>query len=187
MSPLSIGVLAVSMSVDAFVASVGKGASSHRPGVGNALRTGLIFGMVEAITPLIGWAAGVTASQYVTHVDHWIAFALLGAVGVHMILQASERPEPGSARPPAGLWPTVLTAVGTSLDAMAIGVSLAFLDVNILIIALAIGFSTMVMSSFGVLAGRLLGERFGRIAGALGGCALIGLGAMILFEHLTAG
>lgn len=186
MTPLSIGVLAVSMSVDAFVASVGKGAAAQRPGFRNALRTGMIFGVVEAITPLIGWAAGVAASQYVTKVDHWIAFALLGAVGLHMILQAfaSKRDEnPAST----ALWPTVLTAVGTSLDAMAIGVSLAFLDVNILVIAIAIGLATMVMSSTGILAGRYLGQRFGRIAEAVGGTALIGLGAMILFEHLTAG
>ena len=88
MTPLSIGVLAVSMSVDAFIASVGKGAQAKRPNFGNAIRTGAIFGVIEAITPLIGWAAGVAASQYVAAVDHWIAFALLAGVGTHIILQA---------------------------------------------------------------------------------------------------
>ncbi len=184
MSPISIGVLAISMSVDAFIASLGKGAASPRPNVGMALRTGAIFGVVEAITPLIGWAAGIAASRHVAAVDHWIAFALLSAVGVHMVLQAlTRKPEEAAT---GSLWATVATAVGTSLDAMAVGVSLAFLDVNIFVIALAIGFATLLMSSTGVLAGRFLGQRFGRVAEAVGGCALFGLGAMILFEHLTA-
>lgn len=186
MTPLSIGVLAVSMSVDAFVAALGKGAAEPRPSLGMALRTGMIFGVIETLTPLAGWLAGIAASQYVTQVDHWIAFTLLGAVGLHMILQATRRPP--QAHSTAGtLWATVLTALGTSLDAMAIGVSLAFLEVNIIVIALAIGLATMVMSSTGVLAGRYLGQRFGRMAEIAGGAALIGLGALILFEHLTAG
>ena len=184
MTLLSIGVLAVSMSVDAFNASVGKGAQAKRPNFGNAIRTGAIFGVIEAITPLIGWAAGVAASQYVAAVDHWIAFALLAGVGTHIILQAQGADEHDA--PSATLWATVVTAIGTSLDAMAVGVSLAFLDVNIFLIALVIGLTTMMMSSAGILAGRLLGRRFGRIAETIGGVALFGLGLMILIEHLTA-
>ena len=78
MSPLTIGVLAVSMSVDAFIASLGRGATGHRPGVLRALKTGAIFGTVEMVTPLIGWALGMAASAWVAAVDHWVAFALLG-------------------------------------------------------------------------------------------------------------
>ncbi|MCA2012645.1 manganese efflux pump MntP family protein [Cereibacter sphaeroides] len=185
MSPIAIGVLAVSMSVDAFIASLGKGASSPRPSWGTALRTGAIFGVIEALTPLIGWAAGIAASQAIVAIDHWIAFALLAGVGLHMVLQAwraGDAPASGQAT----LAATVITAIGTSLDAMAVGVSLAFLDVNIVVIALAIGLATMVMSSTGVLAGRFLGRRFGRWAETLGGIALFGLGAMILVEHLGA-
>ena len=185
MSPVSIGVLAVSMSVDAFIAALGKGAATRRPTLGHALRTGAIFGAVEALTPLIGWALGLAASRYVQTVDHWIAFLLLGAVGVHMLLQARKGATEEAASG-ATLWATVLTAVGTSIDAMAVGVSLAFLQVNIVLIALAIGATTMVMSSTGVLAGRFLGRRFGRVAEAMGGGALIGLGSLILFEHLSA-
>ncbi|SHL66716.1 manganese efflux pump MntP [Roseibium suaedae] len=185
MSPISIGVLAISMSIDAFIASVGKGAAMRRPSLSHALRTGAIFGVVEAITPLVGWAAGVAASRYVAAVDHWIAFCLLAAVGVRMVLEAWTREEEQDAAP-LSLWTTVVTAVGTSLDAMAVGVSLAFLHVNIFLIAFAIGAATMVMSSTGMLAGRFLGQRFGRIAETFGGCALCGLGAWILFEHLTA-
>lgn len=185
MSPVSIMVLAIAMSVDAFAASIGKGASAHRLNLGAALKTGAIFGVIEAVMPVIGWTAGVAASPYVTEVDHWIAFALLGAVGSHMIYQAWTRDD-GDGAVSSSHWPTILTAVGTSLDAMVVGVSLAFLDVNILIIAIAIGFATMVMSSSGMLAGRFLGKRFGRIAETAGGCGLIGLGSMILFDHLGA-
>lgn len=182
MSPMTIGLLAVSMSVDAFIASLGKGAAERRPSFGHALRTGAIFGTVEAITPILGWALGIAASQYVEAVDHWIAFALLGAVGVHMALQAFS-PEARSAGTSG--WAVIATAIGTSIDAMAVGVSLAFLQVNILVVALCIGLATMVMSSTGILAGRFLGRRFGRVVEVAGGLALIGLGSVILFEHLT--
>jgi len=166
------------------VASVGRGAAGLRPSVTQALRTGLIFGTIEALTPLIGWAAGTAANQYVVAIDHWIAFALLAAVGLHMALGA-QRNTAGQA-PASNLAATVVTAIGTSIDAMAVGVSLAFLEVNILVVALTIGFTTTLMSTAGMLTGRFLGQRFGRIAEILGGLALIALGAAILTDHLGA-
>uniref|UniRef100_A0A9E7ZNZ0 Putative manganese efflux pump MntP n=1 Tax=Bosea sp. NBC_00436 TaxID=2969620 RepID=A0A9E7ZNZ0_9HYPH len=187
MSPVSIAVLAVGMSVDALLASLGRGAASTRPRFLEALRTGAVFGIVETITPLIGWAAGFAASQYVAAIDHWIAFVLLGAVGgcmvLHSLKSAAERAEAVLA---TSLWALMATAVGTSIDAMAVGVSLAFLDVNIVVVALAIGFATFLMSTGGMMAGNLIGAAFGRWAERLGGLALIGLGASILFSHLTA-
>ncbi|HEY0212670.1 MAG TPA: manganese efflux pump MntP family protein [Paenirhodobacter sp.] len=186
MSPLTIGVLAVSMSIDAFIAALGRGAVMQRPNLSTALRTGAVFGGIEAITPLIGWAMGMAASRYVAAVDHWIAFALLGSVGLHMMTQALNR-QAGQVAPPASFWRLVATAVGTSIDAMAVGVSLAFLDVNILVIAAAIGVATMMMSAMGLMTGRFLGHRFGKVIEVIGGLALIGLGATILYEHLSAG
>ncbi|SLN70645.1 putative manganese efflux pump MntP [Aquimixticola soesokkakensis] len=183
MSPISIGVLAISMSVDAFIASVGKGASGPRPSFGHTLRTGMIFGFIEALTPLIGWGVGMAASQYVAAVDHWIAFILLSGVGLHMALHAGASDEEAAS---TSMWKTIVTAVGTSIDAMAVGVSLAFLQVNIFVIALAVGATTMLMSSTGLLVGRFVGRRFGRIAEIIGGAALVGLGSLILWEHLSA-
>lgn len=185
MTPLAIVVLAFSMSMDAFVVSVGRGAAIGRPRYSEALRTGAVFGIVEALTPAIGWGIGIAASQMVEEVDHWIAFGLLGAVGLHMLVAAwrgggeEEKPRNGS------FLMLVATAVGTSLDAMAVGVSLAFLDVDIVTIAIAIGLATFIMSSGGMLLGRAIGARFGRAAEAFAGVALIVLGTSILLRHLA--
>ncbi|CAA2141689.1 manganese efflux pump MntP family protein [Hyphomicrobium sp. ghe19] len=141
MSPFAITVLALSMSIDAFAVSVGRGAALNRPRFSEALRTGVVFGVVEAITPVIGWAAGVAASSFVEAVDHWIAFGLLAGVGLHMLFAAvwknADQGQPGSS-----FAVLMATAVGTSLDAMAVGVSLAFLEVDIFTIAIAIGLAT---------------------------------------------
>ncbi|WP_431283037.1 manganese efflux pump MntP family protein [Humitalea sp. 24SJ18S-53] len=186
MTPIAITVLALSMSVDAFAAAIGRGATTQRIGLGDAMRTGIVFGVVEATTPLIGWGAGILAAGYIAAIDHWVAFVLLAAVGGRMLLEAARRKEDEvpSGRSP---WVLIVTAIGTSIDAMAVGVSLAFLQVNIWAIAAAIGFATFCMATGGMLAGRLLGSRFGRIAEALGGAALIILGSTILYEHLVAG
>lgn len=188
MSFAAIIVLAFSMSMDAFAVSVGRGAAMGRPRLAETLRTGAVFGVIEAITPVLGWAAGVAAAGYVKAVDHWIAFGLLAAVGCNM-LYAALKNKGEQEKPQAGMSLLVLvaTAVGTSLDAMAVGVSLAFLEVNIVVIAVAIGIATFLMSSGGMLVGRLIGERFGRIAEGVAGVALFALGATILYEHLLAG
>lgn len=187
MSPFSIFILAVSMSMDAFAVSVGRGAAIGRPRFRETIRTGVVFGVIEAITPVIGWSAGVAAAQFVTAVDHWIAFGLLAAVGTHMLVAALRpKAEAADSRAKASFTVLLATAIGTSLDAMAVGVSLAFLEVNIVVIAVAIGLATFVMASGGMLLGRLIGERFGRVAEAVAGVALVALGASILYEHLTA-
>lgn len=185
MSPLSITMLAASLSVDAFAVALGRGASIQRPRFSEALQTGLVFGVIEMLTPLIGWAAGVVVVDYVRAIDHWIAFALLGAVGGHMILSALSGKDEKENAPPRNRSMIILlaTAVGTSIDSMAVGVSLAFLDVNILVIAAAIGFSTLVMVTTGMMAGRLIGERFGHYAEIAGGLVLVAFGICILVSH----
>jgi len=185
MSPIAILLLAFSMSADAFAVSVGRGAAIGQPRASEALRTGVVFGVVEAITPLIGWAAGVAASQAIEAIDHWIAFALLAGVGLHMLYVALRTSDVERTDEPKGrsLMVLIITAIGTSLDAMAVGVSLAFLDVNILVVALAIGLATFIMSSGGLLLGNLLGDRLGRVAEVGAGLVLCLLGVMILHEH----
>lgn len=190
MSPVAIAVLSVSMSADAFAAAIGRGAQ-HRPTVPQALRSGLVFGVIEAITPLIGFALGVAAAGFVAAIDHWIAFGLLGAVGAKMIWEALKRDEEAVEAADAsgkaasrGLLALVATAVGTSIDAGAVGVGLALLDANIWLIAACIGFTTFALATLGLLVGKAAGTRLGKIVELVGGVALIALGLKILLEHL---
>lgn len=183
MTPLSIAVLALSMSADACAAAIGRGAA-HRPTLPVALRTGLVFGTVEAITPLIGWSLGFAASSFVTEIDHWIAFILLAVVGGKMAIEGLSR-DKDDAAPPAstGRLALLATAIGTSINAAAVGVTLALLQANILVIALAIGCATFTLATIGLLVGRAVGARFGAIVEVLGGIALVVLGTKILAEH----
>lgn len=187
MSFYAVIILAFGMSMDAFAAAIGKGAALHRPSFKEALRTGLIFGIVEAITPLIGWGIGLAASQFIMRWDHWVAFTLLFILGVRMIIEGfrKESGEPEAAPSRHGFWLLVTTAVATSLDAMAVGVGLAFLQVNIILTALAIGAATTVMATTGMLLGRFLGAKIGKWAEIFGGVVLIAIGSSILIEHLA--
>lgn len=188
MNAASILLLAFAMSTDAFAAAVGKGSALLKPRWSEALRTGAIFGVIEALTPLAGWALGYAASDYVKAWDHWIAFVLLLVLGGRMLLGALKAADAEEEAKPArhGFWLLVATGFATSIDAMAVGVGLAFLDVSITTVALAIGFATFAMVTLGVMVGRLLGSIAGRWAEAVGGVLLIGIGSVILYEHLSA-
>jgi putative Mn2+ efflux pump MntP len=183
MSLLSHTALAFSMSADAFAASLSKGVGLSHPRLREALRIGCIFGGIETITPLVGWGLGRAASSAVESVDHWIAFSLLLAVGLKMLWESqhAQRPAPRASH---RLGVLVLTAIGTSIDAMAVGASLAFIDASIVQIALMIGGATFLMTTLGVMAGHYVGMRAGRVAEALGGVCLIAIGTHILLTHL---
>jgi putative Mn2+ efflux pump MntP len=183
MSLVAILVLALSLSADAFAAALTKGTLLDRPRLGEALRSGAIFGSVEGITPVIGWAAGLAASTFIAAIDHWIAFGLLGAIGAKMIWEALRRPEGAPKMTRNGFWPLLVTAVGTSMDALVIGVTLAFLNADIVVVALAIGCASFVMTTIGVMIGQVVGAKLGRFAEALGGVGLIAIGTLILIEH----
>lgn len=178
-------ILAFAMSMDAFAASIGKGATLYKPRFREALRTGLIFGVIEAITPLIGWGVGLFASQYIVEWDHWVAFGLLSILGVRMITQGMKNnPEESAKVKRHGFWVLVATAIATSLDAMIIGVGLALLQVNIVHTAMAIGFATMIMATLGIMIGRFIGPLLGKRAEIIGGVVLIAIGINILLEHV---
>ncbi len=189
-SPLSTIFLAFAMATDAFAAAIGKGVSLRRPTWRDALWIGLVFGVVEAITPVVGWLLGFAAAQYITAWDHWIAFVLLGVLGLRMIWAGWRGGDDdgdddiGGLRSGKAFWLLVLTAVATSIDAMVVGVTLAFLEVNIIITAIAIGLATTLMATLGILLGRLLGTVTGRWAEAIGGVILIVMGTLILIDHL---
>lgn len=136
--------------------------------------------IIEATTPILGWIAGVSASRFVQTVEHWIACALLAGAGIHM-LYATIWGSTVSQPKRRSLVALVATAVGTSIDAMA---SLAFLQVNIVVVVAAVGLANFVMSTGCMHIERLIGHRLDRLAEIIGGFALCGLGAMILLEHL---
>src|SRR5690606_21455529 len=152
---LSTLVIAFAMSTDAFAAAVSKGACLTRPRFSEAIRTGAIFGFIEALTPLIGWALGSAAAPYVTAWDHWIAFGMLAVLGLHMIYNGfkTEEEEDAPDRTRHSFWLLAAAGLATSIDAMAIGVTLAFIDNNILVTAATIGMATRVMVTIGVMVG----------------------------------
>ncbi|EIV2084834.1 TPA: manganese efflux pump MntP [Klebsiella aerogenes] len=180
-------LLAFGMSMDAFAASIGKGATLHKPKFSEALRTGLIFGAIETLTPLVGWGLGMLASQFVLEWNHWIAFVLLVFLGGRMVIEGFRGADDDECEAPRrhGFWLLVTTAFATSLDAMAVGVGLAFLQVNIIATALAIGCATFTMSTLGIMVGRFIGPLLGKRAEILGGIVLIGIGAQILWSHFA--
>lgn len=185
MTPGTIAILSLSMSTDAFAAAVGRGAA-NRPAVKDAIKAGLVFGVIEAITPLIGWGLGLVAAGFVAQIDHWIAFTLLLIIGGKMIWEGAKTHDAQEEAAPrrSGPWALIATAIGTSIDAAAVGVGLAFIGVNIWVIAASIGFTTFVLTTIGMLIGKAVGTRFGKSAEIVGGVALIGLGTAILLEHL---
>ncbi|WP_268800769.1 manganese efflux pump MntP [Pseudomonas huanghezhanensis] len=187
MNPISLIFLALAMSTDAFAAAIGKGSALHKPRFIEALRTGLIFGVIEAITPIIGWVIGQAATQFVESWDHWIAFTLLLILGLHMIYNGlKDEDEHEEKQSQHSFMVLAVTAFATSIDALAVGVGLAFVDVNIFVAAAAIGVATMTMVTIGVMLGRVLGTVVGKRAEIIGGVVLMLVGATILYEHLSA-
>ncbi|MCS0580111.1 manganese efflux pump MntP [Massilia pinisoli] len=185
MNFVATAALALAMSTDAFAVAVGKGAALQRPHLREALRTGAIFGVIEGITPVIGWALGHWAAPYVEAWDHWIAFTLLLVLGLRMIREGLSAADDEDEKPSShGFWLLAVTGFATSIDALAVGVGLAFIDANIVTVAGAIGFSTFVMVTLGVMVGRGLGKLVGKRAELVGGLVLIVIGAAILYEHL---
>lgn len=185
MNIISTALLALAMSTDAFAAAIGKGAALHKPKLSEALRTGLIFGLIETMTPFIGWGIGSVATKYVATWDHWIAFTLLAVLGCHMIYEGFQAPDPIEDKPSQHSFIILaITAFATSIDAMAVGVSLAFIDVNIITTAAAIGLATFTMVTIGVMIGRSIGLLIGKRTEIAGGLILIVIGSYILYEHL---
>lgn len=175
-------IIAVSLSMDAFAVSVCKGLSTGRPRLGHCLTCGGWFGGFQALMPLLGWLLGVRFQGMIVSVDHWIAFFLLGLIGFNMVRESrgGEAEELDSSFGPAAMLPL---AVATSIDALAVGVTFAFLQVDIAPAVLFIGVTTFVLSAAGVKVGSVFGARYKGRAELAGGLVLIGMGIKILLEH----
>ena len=174
-------LIAVGLSMDAFAVSICKGLSIKKLGARHAALVGLYFGGFQALMPLIGWALGYRFEHIIESVDHWIAFALLTIIGLSMIREANKAEE---LNDDLGFKTMVLLAVATSIDALAVGVTFAFLQVRILPAASLIGVTTFLISAAGVYIGHVFGLKYRAKAEIAGGVILIGIGMKILLEHL---
>ena len=182
MSLLELFAIAVGLSMYAVAVSVCKGLSLRRYGPGRSLTAGIYFGGFQALMPLIGWALGVRFQQAIANVDHWIAFGLLTLIGINMLREARQEGDSlDEAMGPAAMLPL---AVATSIDALAVGVTFAFLQVSILPAVSFIGVTTFVLSALGVWVGSAFGARWRERAEQAGGIILILMGVKILAEHV---
>ena len=188
MSPWALFILAVGVSADAFAVALGKGLQLRAHVVRGALLIAGAFGVAQAVMPLIGWLLGSTFAEAIAPFDHWIAFVLLAAIGAKMLWEAF-RPNDDDADAASGLSAReiILLALATSIDALAVGLSFAFLDVPLWIAVVSIGLVTFALSFVAVLIGHRIGTRWRKPAEIIGGIVLIGIGTQILIEHLVAG
>lgn len=185
MSLLTLFITAVGLSMDAFAVSVCKGLAMKKLSVKKAVLIGLWFGGFQALMPTIGYMLGTRFEKYVTSIDHWIAFVLLAFIGINMIKEALSGDE-DEANDSVDLKTMFLLAVATSIDALAVGVTYAFLQVRIIPAVAFIGVTTFVLSVVGVKIGNVFGLRYKSKAEIFGGIILIVMGAKILAEHLLA-
>lgn len=183
MGILSILVIAVGLAMDAFAVAICKGLSMKKMNWSKALIVGGYFGFFQAVMPIIGYLLGVGFHEKVTSVDHWFAFILLSAIGINMIKEALSKEE-DCKNDRVDFKEMVVLAIATSIDALAVGITMAFLDVNIITAVLAIGIITFIISVIGVKIGNIFGDKYEKKAEFIGGVILILMGLKILLEHL---
>ena len=183
MGLLELFVIAVGLSMDAFAVSICKGLSVRKLKPKHALTVGVYFGGFQMLMPLIGFALGVRFQSFITSIDHWIAFVLLGLIGANMIRESREQDEENLSD--SFSFGTMLPlAVATSIDALAVGVTFAFLQVSILPAVCFIGATTFILSCIGIRIGHVFGLKYKSRAELFGGAVLILMGLKILLEHL---
>ena len=184
MGIIEILLLGISLSMDAAAVAICKGLSMKKIDWRKAIIIGLYFGIFQAIMPLIGYFLGSTFENLVTNIDHWIAFILLVLIGINMIREAMSKDDNSNCNDKVDFRTMIVLAIATSIDALAVGVTFAFLNVNILLASSIIGITTFIISLIGVKIGNRFGTKFESKAAILGGIVLIIIGIKILLEHL---
>ena len=184
MTILELFIIAVGLSMDAFAVSICKGLSVKKLRSRHAFSTAMWFGGFQALMPLIGYFVGIHFADFVSSVDHWISFVLLAIIGGNMIKESRESSESCEHDPDFSFKKMLALAIATSIDALAVGVSFAFLKINIWTAVLLIGVTTAAFSGIGVKIGNVFGCRYKSKAELAGGIILVVMGARILVEHL---
>jgi len=187
MDPISLMALSFALAMDAFAVALCTGLALPRLTGRHLFRLGFHFGLFQALMPILGWLAGLTIREWIVTFDHWVAFGLLSLIGGKMLWEALmlAEEERHSGDPTRGMT-MVMLSVATSIDALAVGLTLATLQISIWFPALVIGLVAGGMTVVGMLLGRRVGCSWGPRVEVLGGLILIGIGLRILFEHLSA-
>ena len=183
MSLITIFILAVGLGVDAFSVAIGIGATNDKKSWTPILRLSAAFGLFQFVMPIIGWLAGQTVVEIIASFDHWIAFALLALVGGKMIWEGFEKESDVGKVDQTRGWPLLLLSIATSIDALAVGFSFSILKNPILFPAVIIGIVCFVMTTVGMIFGKVLAKLFGRKVEIFGGLVLIAIGVKILIDH----
>lgn len=184
MGIIEIIILSISLAMDAFAVSVCKGLSMKKIDWKKAVIIGLYFGIFQAGMPIIGYFLGSFFEEAITSIDHWIAFILLAAIGGNMIREALKGEDESDSNDNVDFKTMIVLAIATSIDALAIGITFAFLNVNLPIALSSIGLITFALSIVGVKIGNKFGDKYESKAEIAGGVILIVLGLKILLEHL---
>jgi manganese efflux pump family protein len=185
MELLSVITIAVGLAMDTFAVSIVTGAAYKQLHVRHALRMAGFFGGFQAFMPVIGYLAGLTVRQYVSSYDHWIAFGILAAVGLKMIYESFKIKEEKNTPDPSSLMVVLVLAVATSIDALAVGVTISLITNAIALAVIIIGAVTFGMSFAGVYIGKRFGHFFEGGIEKIGGLVLIALGLKIVWQHLA--
>jgi len=183
MGIIELIILSIGLAMDAFAVAVCKGLSMPRMNWKKGLIIGVYFGIFQALMPLVGYLLGVNFQEQIVSVDHWIAFILLGIIGMNMIKEAVSK-ETEKTNDSIKFKDMLILAIATSIDALAVGITFAFLKVNVGLAVSLIGIITFAISVIGVKIGNVFGCKYEKKAELLGGLILILLGSKILLEHL---
>lgn len=181
---LTILLIAIGLAMDAFAVSVTSGITIKNLRINHALRIAIPFGLFQAIMPVVGWWVGLGMKDLISGVDHWIAFGLLGFIGGKMIYESTRIEEIERVGNPLDTYVLLILSIATSIDALAVGLSLSFLNVSIATPVIIIGVVTFLLSFLGVFVGNRFGHFFENKAEFTGGLIMIGIGVKILVEHL---
>ena len=185
MDAMTIIAIAFGLAMDAFAVSITSGITIKRLKINNALKIALFFGLFQAIMPLVGWLAGLSLKDFISEIDHWIAFGLLSFIGCKMIYESITVQSSKKEINPLNVYVLLVLSVATSIDALAVGISFAFLKVSIVTPVIIIGTVTFLLSYLGVYIGDRIGHFFENKIEIAGGILLIGIGIKILVEGLV--
>lgn len=179
-------IIAIGLAMDAFAVSISSGLAIKKIRIGHAFRIAFFFGAFQALMPVVGWLAGLGLKDFISAIDHWIAFILLSVIGGKMIYESTFLDEEKEEKDTLNIYILLVLSIATSIDALAVGLTLSFLNVDIASPAIIIGLVTFLLSFAGVYIGDRFGHFFESKIEILGGLILIGIGIKILIQHLTA-